>query len=153
MDCGGASHRYRYPHTRRTLRKQRLYPIFAWFSILTPGDLSRVKENIMKGRVILVCTLLLLAAVPSFALPLCQDCNEFNQCETVSGAFERCRYDAEGNCYLNPFERCSIPSAATTVLTDWKVVTVEISRPGLDSITVTAPGAAEAPTPQTTELK
>ena len=110
----------------------------------------------MKLRVILVCTLLLLVAVPSFALPLCQDCNYYtNQCEYVSGAFERCRYDASGNCYLNPWERCSPTFSATTVLTDWKVVSIEISRPAPEATTVQASAAAEvpAPMPQTIELK
>ncbi len=44
----------------------------------------------------------------------------------------------------------------TTVLTDWTVASIEISRPALASVTVTAPAAvAEVPTPapQTTELK
>ncbi len=95
----------------------------------------------MKVRVILVCTLLLLAAVPSFALPLCQECNyEWNSCETIPGAYERCKYDYNtGQCYTT-FERCSVPRY-TTVLTEWKVVSIEISRPALDSVTVTAPAA------------
>ena len=110
----------------------------------------------MKLRVILVCTLLLLAAVPSFALPLCAECNEWNECDPVPGSYERCRYDIYGNCYTD-FGRCSVPSAAaSTVLTDWSVASIEISRPALDSVTVTAPAAmTEVPTPapQTTELK
>lgn len=110
----------------------------------------------MKVRVFLVCTLLLLAAVPSFALPLCQECDYWtNTCETIPGSFERCRYDwTTGECYTT-FERCSIPRAAeTTVLTDWTVASIEIHRPSLDSVTVTAPAAvAEAPALQTTDLK
>lgn len=113
----------------------------------------------MKLRVILVCTLLLLAASPSFALPQCQECNyEWNQCEDVSGAFERCKYDTLGNCYLDPWARCSPTFAPSTVLTDWKVASIETSCPAPDSVTVTAPAAAaEVPTststPQATELK
>ncbi len=107
----------------------------------------------MKFRLTLACTLLLLAALPSFALPLCEDCNyELNVCEVVPGAFERCTYDEYGNCYTYP-GRCSVPRA-TTVLTDWKVVSIEISRPGLDSKTVTTPAAvAEVRTAEQTEQK
>lgn len=107
----------------------------------------------MKVRLIAVCTLLLLAAVPSFALPLCQECNEVtNRCETVSGAFERCKYDAAGNCYLDPFERCSIPRASSTVLADWKVVSIEMDRPATDAVTATAPAAVLEVPAATTSL-
>lgn len=109
----------------------------------------------MKLRVILICTLLLLAASPSFALPLCGHCNEWNMCESAPGDFERCKYDLQGNC-ITTWERCSPPFQGT-VLTDWQVVSIEISRPALASVTVTAPAAvAEVPTTQTsrtTELK
>jgi hypothetical protein len=118
------------------------------------GDLSRPKENTMKFRMILICTLLLLAASPSFALPVCGHCNEWNTCESASGDVERCRYDTQGNCIITT-ERCS-PAFQGTVLTDWKVVSIEISRPALESVTVTAPTAvAEVPTqaPRTTDLK
>jgi hypothetical protein len=121
---------------------------------LPSGDLSRIKEKTMKLRVILVCTLLLLAAVPSFALPPCQECNQFNRCAIVPWAVEAC-YDGPGFCDTNPFENCTHRSA-TTVLTEWKVVSIEISRPALTSATVTAQAAAaevSAPTPQITELK
>ena len=108
----------------------------------------------MRSRVMLACTLLLLVAVPSFALPLCQECNyETNICETIPGAIERCRYDfATGLCYTT-FERCSVPRAAT-VLTEWAVASVEISRPAPETETVkTAPAAAAAPAPAPPELK
>jgi hypothetical protein len=118
------------------------------------GDLSRIKEKMMKVRVILVCTLLLLAAVPSFALPLCAECNyEWNYCETIPGAFERC-YDWDGSCRTT-FERCSPPRTAT-VATEWQVASIEISRPSLDSVTITAPAAvaqAEVPEPAPPEQK
>ena len=113
----------------------------------------------MKLRVILVCTLLLLAAVPSFALPLCQECNYVtHQCEDVAGAYERCRYDTLGNCYLDPWSRCSPTLTQSTVLADWKVVSVETTCSAPDSVTATASAAAAAgedpmPASRTTELK
>lgn len=110
----------------------------------------------MKLRVILVCTLL-LAAVPSFALPLCAECNsQTNQCDELPGSIERCKFNTiTGLCYTT-FDRCSVPFAASTVLTDWKVASIEINRPEAECVIVTAPAAvAEVPTPapQTTELK
>jgi hypothetical protein len=108
----------------------------------------------MKVRVILACTLLLLAAVPSFALPLCEDCNEWNQCEARPGATLRCSYDINGNCY-NYISRCAPPPSPAEP-TGWKVVSIEIHRPSLDSVTITAP-ALKAEVPEqarrTTELK
>ncbi|HEX7151613.1 MAG TPA: hypothetical protein VF618_09015 [Thermoanaerobaculia bacterium] len=95
----------------------------------------------MKVRILLVCTLLLLAAVPTFALPLCGHCNESNQCQSLPGDFERCRYDsATSRCYTT-FERCSIPFTPSPVLTDWRVASIEISRPAPEAVTV--PAAAE----------
>lgn len=101
----------------------------------------------MKLRVLAVCTLLLLAAVPSFALPLCAECTAWNTCESLPGSIERCRYDSFGNCYTT-FERCSVPREATSVLTDWKVESIEVSRPSIESIAVDAPAVkTEAPAP------
>jgi hypothetical protein len=124
---------------------------------MPPGDLSRIKENMMKLRVILVCTLLLLAASPSFALPLCQECSyQTNQCEDVSGAYERCKYDTMGNCYLDPWARCSPTLTQSTVLADWKVASIDTSCPAVNAVTDAAPAAAAdvpAPAPRATELK
>ena len=109
----------------------------------------------MKLRIVLVCTLLLLAAVPTFALPVCAECNYFtNQCEELPGSIERCKYNfTTGACYTTT-ERCSIPSAASTVLTEWKVTSVEVDRSAQDCATANAPAAVtEVPTPQPTELK
>jgi hypothetical protein len=108
------------------------------------GDLSRIKEKTMKLRVILVCTLLLLAATPSFAMPLCAHCDEWNSCDSAPGDFENCTYDVFGNCITNT-KRCSVPSAQSTVLTDWKVASVEVSRPAQECATVSAPAEVSAP--------
>lgn len=91
----------------------------------------------LKVRVILVCTLLLLAAVPTFALPLCAECNEWNTCDYIPGAIERC-YSSGGACWTTP-DRCSPPRSAP-VLADWRVESIEINR---DSITASATPQAE----------
>lgn len=107
----------------------------------------------MKVRVILVCTLLLLAALPSSALPLCAHCNEWNECESSPGDYERCFYDQFGNCDTD-FKRCSTPFTQSTVLSDWKITSIEISRPAQDSVTVPAPAeVTDVPTSRTIELK
>jgi hypothetical protein len=110
------------------------------------GDLSCIKENMMRVRVILVCALLLLVAVPTFALPLCAHCNEWNECESSPGDNERCSYDANGLCYTSP-GRCSVPWN-TPVAADWTVASIEISRPSLEAVTITAPSVtSETPAP------
>ncbi|HEY0142163.1 MAG TPA: hypothetical protein VGF48_14795 [Thermoanaerobaculia bacterium] len=109
----------------------------------------------MKLRVILVCTLLLLAALPTFAAPPCQDCDYWwNECVYGDWSYERCTYDASGNCYTYP--GFCISRTATTVAAEWKVASIEISRPSLSSITVTAPAAVaeiQVRTPETIEKK
>ena len=111
----------------------------------------------MKVRVILVCTLLLLAAVPSFANVNCRECDpETNRCYFSPDATRRCVFDVHsGTCYIDPFAYCA-PTRTATVASEWKVASIEISRPSLDSITVTAPAAAaqsEVPTAETVEQK
>lgn len=109
----------------------------------------------MKVRVILVCTLLLLAAVPSFALPNCRDCNALNRCQITETAIAECRW-GPGFCEtFVPTLGCNV-SYSATVLTEWQVASIEISRPSLDSVTVTAPSevaAAEVRTPEPAEQK
>ena len=78
------------------------------------------------SRVILVCTLLLSAAVPTFAAPPCQFCltdagpcvNDSNglRCRTIGGVCT----ESGGLC---------ISSAARTVLSEWQVASIEITRP------------------------
>lgn len=109
----------------------------------------------MKVRLILLCMLLLLAAVPSFANVNCRECDPYtNRCYFSPDATRRCVFDA-GTCYLDPFAYCA-PTHSGTVATEWKVVSIEISRPSLDAITVTAPAAAaqpEVPRAETVEQK
>lgn len=107
----------------------------------------------MKLRVILVCMLLLLAAVPSFALDRCKECNAQNVCEVMVGAVSKC-VSGPGYC-IRTAENCT-PSSSATVLIDWTVASTEISRPAQECTTVTAPvQAAEVSTavPKTPALK
>jgi hypothetical protein len=95
--------------------------------ILAAGDLSGIKEEIMKlTRVILVCTLLLSAAVPTFAAPPCQVCvSDAGPCVGEAGGL-RCRTtggvctESGGTCtgFLN-----------RPVLSEWQVASIEITRP------------------------
>lgn len=108
----------------------------------------------MKVRVILVCTLLLLVAFPTFARPLCAHCNAANDCESAPGDFQNC-VDTGSTCGYNATV-CSMPRAP--VLADWAVASIEISRPSLESVTITAPAPtvkapAATPAAETTELK
>jgi hypothetical protein len=103
-------------------------------------------------RIVLACTLLLLASFPVFALPQCKECVN-NVCMVVPGTFEYCKY-VNGVCTFST-DRCSV-SRAEPVLTDWTVASIEISRPALDSeIVTTSADAAEdcPPVPATAEEK
>jgi hypothetical protein len=100
----------------------------------------------MRVRVIFVCTLLLLAAVPSFANINCRECDPYtNRCYYSGDAVRRCVYDVHyGTCYLDPFAYCA-PTRTGTVASEWTVTSIEISRPSLDALTVTAPAITETP--------
>ena len=81
-------------------------------------------------RVLFVCTLFLLAAVPTFAAPPCEDCNEFTgECDPDGFEHLPCRYTLTG-CE-NYFKFCIGFSAAdagdTSLLSDWKVASIEIT--------------------------
>ena len=108
----------------------------------------------MKLRVILVCTLLLLAAVPSFAAPQCEACDYWwNECVNEPYSGFRCRYTETG---CEEYYGYCIGRSQTTVLAEWKVASIEISRPSLDSVTAAAPvqvTEVQTATPQTIELK
>jgi hypothetical protein len=95
------------------------------------GDLSGSRRNVMKRfRVLFICTLFLLAAVPTFAAPQCQDCDEITG-ECGPDGFEHmpCRYTASGCENYNKL--CIGFSAADagvkTVLSEWKVASVEVT--------------------------
>lgn len=100
----------------------------------------------MRVRVLLVCTLLLLAAVPSFANTNCRECDPVtNRCYFSGDAVRRCIFDvSSGTCYLDPFLYCN-PTRSATVASEWKVASIEVSRPSLDPIAVAAPAAAAQP--------
>lgn len=103
----------------------------------------------MKLRVILACTLLLLAAVPSFALPLCRECDLNLRCQAIPGAIEKC-YSGVGYCYTTP-ELCSRPNAAP-VAVDWSVASIEISRIAPEPVADAATPAPPAEEPAATTV-
>jgi hypothetical protein len=82
-------------------------------------------------RVFFVCTLLLVAAIPMSAAPVCEDCNEGFDLECQSGSsWEHlpCRYTLSG-CE-NYFKICygftAADSGDTSLLSEWKVASIEI---------------------------
>ena len=88
-------------------------------------------------RLMLACTLLLLAAVPAFAAPPCTYCDEWTwTCELVGySTGERCRYLFDGTCetYFGYCYGYTAPSLAAV----WDVSSIEISRPAADVKLVT----------------
>ena len=98
-------------------------------------------------RVAFVCTLFLLAAVPTFAAPQCLDCTEFGDCGPDGFEHLPCRYTATG-CE-NYFKFCIGFSAAdagdTTLLSDWKVASIEITNEST-KVVVTPDAIAQADT-------
>ena len=78
-------------------------------------------------RLILACTLLLLAAVPTFALPPCSYCEEegVGPCLNDSGSGSHCRFSG-GGCET-VFGPC-IGFADRTLLSEWNVASIEITR-------------------------
>jgi hypothetical protein len=157
----GSAGRCRHqPAGRQALRHIKKYLYSAVHSLMQTAvrrSFLHQKEKTMKLRVILVCTLLLLAASPSFALPVCAECIvQTNSCDEIPGSIERCKYNFTTGLCFTTTERCSSPSSASTVLTDWKVAAVEINRPAQECDTVPAPATkTEAPAPalQAPQLK
>jgi hypothetical protein len=78
------------------------------------------------SRVILVCTLLLSVAVPTFAAPPCQYCvTESGPCASDPGGL-RCR--TIGGVCQETGGLC-IGFSSRTVLGEWQVASIEITRP------------------------
>ena len=94
-------------------------------------------------RLILACTMLLLAASPSYALA-CFTCDDFEpmQCNATPDSGTRCRWHVD-YCETISAPFCSGVSenAASTMLADWQVASVEIDRPAQGTRVVTTPSA------------
>ncbi|HYI11560.1 MAG TPA: hypothetical protein VEK57_21060 [Thermoanaerobaculia bacterium] len=102
-------------------------------------------------RLILICTLLLLASFPAFALPQCGECVS-NECVYSPYSGTPCRYNSAGCCEIY-FSNCS-SLAPEPVLADWTVASIEVSRPALDTEIVTTPADVdEVHTTESTEQK
>ena len=103
-------------------------------------------------RLILACTLLLLAASPMFAAPQCGECIN-NVCEYSPTSGLPCRYDLAGNC-VEYFRFCTSRSA-DTVAASWTVASIEVTRPAPEPAAVTTEaGETDAcPAEKTTEAK
>ncbi|HEX7676726.1 MAG TPA: hypothetical protein VF713_01280 [Thermoanaerobaculia bacterium] len=94
-------------------------------------------------RVILVCTLLLSAAVPTFSAPPCQLClddagpclNDSNgtRCRTISGVCQQ----TSGLCIFS----------GGTMLAEWQVASIEVTRPDLTTVVVSPTAIAQGVTP------
>jgi hypothetical protein len=99
-------------------------------------------------RVVFVCTLFLLAALPTFAAPPCLDCTEAGDCGPEGFEHLPCRYTVAG-CE-NYFKFCIGFTAAdagdTTLLSEWKVASIEITNE-LTTVVVTPSAIAQADTP------
>ena len=106
-------------------------------------------------RVVFVCTLFMFAALPTFAAPQCLDCDDLTG-ECGPDGFEHlpCRYTASG-CQ-NYFSFCIGFSAAdaadTTLLSEWKVASIEITNE-LTKVVVTPAAIAQADTPHPAHQK
>ena len=94
-------------------------------------------------RVILVCMLLLSAAVPTFSAPPCQVClDDAGPCLTDAGG-TRCR-TISGVCQQTS-GLCIVSGA--TVLAEWQVASIEVTRPDLTTVVVSPTAVAQGVTP------
>ncbi|MGN6183703.1 MAG: hypothetical protein ACTHQM_08630 [Thermoanaerobaculia bacterium] len=107
----------------------------------------------MKLRIVLICTLLLMAAAPSFAAPQCEACDYYwNECYNEPYSGFRCRYTETG-CE-EYYGYCIGRAPQASVMAEWKVASIEVTRPTLDSKSVTTTAqVAEVRTPQTVAQK
>jgi hypothetical protein len=96
-------------------------------------------------RFTLVCSLLILAAVPSYAIP-CSTCIE-RDCESTPGSLTRCRpvFDPKfPTCETLINLNCvgfANAAAAPAMLAEWTVASIEISRPAEGTTVVTTSAA------------
>ncbi len=97
------------------------------------------------SRLIFVCSLLLLAASPVFAIG-CRSCDgpEYPYCISTPDSGTRCQIGID-YCFTQPSSYCtgfSDETAAPAVLAEWTVASIEITRPteGTTKV-VTAPAA------------
>jgi hypothetical protein len=93
-------------------------------------------------RFTLVCSLLLLAAIPSYAIP-CSTCID-RQCQDTPGSLTRCRPVVIEGCQTVTNLSCVglvDDAAAPAMLAEWTVVSIEISRPAEGTTVVTASDA------------
>lgn len=103
-------------------------------------------------RVILVCTLLLSAAIPTFAAPPCAICtSDAGPCENDPGG-HRCR-TLSGVCTESSGVCTRLANTANpTVLGEWQVASVEITHrdpatKALTTVVVTPTAIAQGVTP------
>lgn len=94
-------------------------------------------------RLTLVCSLLFLAASPSFALP-CRSCDgpEYPYCVSTPDSGTRCRIGVDW-CETISAPLCTgfTEESAPAVLAEWTVASIEISRPAEGTKVVTSPAA------------
>jgi hypothetical protein len=93
-------------------------------------------------RLAAVCTLLLLAAAPSFAIG-CNSCigAEYPYCESTPGSKTRCEIGPD-YCFTKSAPFCTnfAPEStpATAMLAEWTVASVTVSRPSQGTAVVTS---------------
>lgn len=95
-------------------------------------------------RFTLVCSLLLLAAAPSYAIA-CRSCDgwEAPYCISTPDSGTRCRFSID-TCETISAPLCTgftEQAAAPAVLAEWTVASIEISRPADGTKVVTSPAA------------
>lgn len=95
-------------------------------------------------RLALVCSLLLLAAVPSYAIG-CRSCDGdvYPYCIPTPDSGTRCEIGVD-YCITRPSSFCtgfSEQAAAPAVLAEWTVASIEIDRPAEGTKVVTSPAA------------
>lgn len=97
-------------------------------------------------RFTLVCSLLLLAATPSYAA-VCRSCDGdvYPYCVQTPGSGTRCEIGVD-YCFTRPSSFCdrtALAETAPAVLAEWTVASIEVNRPaeGTQVVTSQAPAA------------